>query len=206
MRKPATFQIVPSERFCSPTSTLTSEDFPAPFAPATTVRLTCDNVRLTSAKLALSLVECTKPTLLIWSMTFLRLFTPSMALGFGNMNFTGSLAAPLEPVLNFCGSSALCRTQSAAELVQTEAESCWAFRFSALVFFFFLPTPAQSIGAGAASSMAAGSTAAGVQSSDNGIMPSASTSAVVSPSTSAAAKATSSDIGATLFAGNSMTS
>ena len=46
----------PSVGSCSPTKTLMAVDFPAPLAPITATRLTCETVRLTSMMVGFSLV------------------------------------------------------------------------------------------------------------------------------------------------------
>mmetsp|Transcript_21142 Transcript_21142/g.65987 ORF Transcript_21142/g.65987 Transcript_21142/m.65987 type:complete len:233 (-) Transcript_21142:898-1596(-) len=91
MRRPAAFQMVPCVGFCSPTSTLMAVDLPAPLAPITATRLTCETVRLTSMMVGLSLVGYWKVTLSILRITLLRLLTPSMAPGSGKVNFMISL-------------------------------------------------------------------------------------------------------------------
>merc|ERR550514_1407729 len=78
-RSPAAFQIEPDVGSCSPTRTFIAVDLPAPLAPITATRLTCDTVNDTSIMVGLSLVGYWKVTLFILKTTLLRLFTPSMA-------------------------------------------------------------------------------------------------------------------------------
>merc|ERR1712176_1103829 len=90
MRKPDAFQMDPCVGFCSPTRTLIAVDFPAPLAPMTATRLTCDTVRLTSKMVGLSFVGYWKVTLFMRRMVLLRLLTPSRAPGAGKANFMTS--------------------------------------------------------------------------------------------------------------------
>mmetsp|Transcript_32336 Transcript_32336/g.57247 ORF Transcript_32336/g.57247 Transcript_32336/m.57247 type:complete len:251 (-) Transcript_32336:701-1453(-) len=114
IRKPAAFDIVPSVGFCSPVISLATVDFPAPLAPVTTIRVTCESVSAAQDTTVLSLAPYVKLSLSIFKITFLRLFTPSMGLGFGKVNLTGSFAF----------------------------FSCWARLLSAPLFFFLLMSAA----------------------------------------------------------------
>mmetsp|Transcript_39412 Transcript_39412/g.91021 ORF Transcript_39412/g.91021 Transcript_39412/m.91021 type:complete len:230 (+) Transcript_39412:1026-1715(+) len=91
IRNPGAFQMVPSVGFCSPTNTLIAVDFPAPLAPITATRLTCETVKFTSMMVGLSLVGYWKVTLFMRNTTLLRLFTPSIGPGSGKVNFMISL-------------------------------------------------------------------------------------------------------------------